>query len=116
MKNKVKKEVEKLIVIYNYLNLNKSSLSIKEFEDKIDWKWISMHKYLSKQFIREFKDKVEWEWISSYQKLSEDFIYDFQDKLDMDWLIEHELITEEKLKEMEMKNKINNRFEILDIR
>ena len=42
---------------------------IREFQDKIDWYWISENQTLSENFIREFQNKVDWYYISANQKL-----------------------------------------------
>ncbi|KKM93264.1 hypothetical protein LCGC14_1210010, partial [marine sediment metagenome] len=55
--------------------------SREEFEDKVDWHYVSCYQKLSEDFIREFKDKVDWPYVSCYQKLSEDFIREFKDKV-----------------------------------
>ena len=36
---------------------------------------------LSEDFIREFKDKVDWKYITKYQNLSKDFIREFKKEL-----------------------------------
>ena len=54
---------------------------IREFQDKLDWFWVSQKSILSENFIREFQDKVNWIYISIIQKLSEDFIREFQNKV-----------------------------------
>ena len=64
MNSIVRNEVLDLI---KKLNLN---CTIKEFEDKVDWEWVSIHQKLSGSFIKEYKDKVDWYGISFYQKLS----------------------------------------------
>ena len=51
----------------------------KEYKEIIDkyngnFSLISTHQTLSEDFIREFQDKVDWFWITRIQKLSEDFI------------------------------------------
>ena len=43
----------------------------------IDWNVIS-RKPLSENFIREFQNKIDWCYITAYQKLSEDFIREFR--------------------------------------
>jgi hypothetical protein len=47
---------------------------IEEFENKIDWYYISRYQKLSEEFIEKFQDKIYWYWISREQKLSEKFI------------------------------------------
>ena len=36
----------------------------EEFQDKVDWYYISRYQKLSEKFIREFQDKVKWNYIS----------------------------------------------------
>jgi len=81
---KVRKEVEELVKILGLDMQHKPSSEefIREFEDKVDWEWISQYQKLSEEFIREFEDKVYWSWISEYQKLSEEFIREFKDEVD----------------------------------
>jgi hypothetical protein len=43
---------------------------------------------LSEQFIREFQDKVNWKKISMRQQLSEKFLAEFKDQLN--WSTVHE--------------------------
>ena len=55
-----------------------------------DFKWHNFLFYdenvLSKEFFREFQNKVDWEYISQYKKLSEDFIREFKDKVDLEYI------------------------------
>ena len=51
---------------------------IREFQDKVDWNFISKYQKLSENFIREFQDKVDWYYIAMNQKLSKKFIREFQ--------------------------------------
>ena len=44
--------------------------SRQNFENEVNWYWISINQKLSEDFIREFQDKVDWDDISKYQKLS----------------------------------------------
>ena len=110
MKNKVKKEIKKII------EMEDLHCSVEGFKDKANWNYISKFQKLSENFIKEFKDKVNWNIISFQQELSEDFVYDFRDKLDIDYLIEKNKITKNRLLELKEINSIHSRFEILDIR
>ena len=76
---------------------------IREFQEKVDWYWISTHQKLSEDFIREFKDKVYWVWISQYQKLSEDFIREFQEKVDWYWISKYQKLSESFIREFQEK-------------
>ena len=62
MKENVKQEVEVLI---NKLQLK---CSINEFQDEVDWKYISSDQKLSEEFIREFKDEVD---IKLYKQINQ---------------------------------------------
>jgi len=53
-------------------------------------KEISKVQNLSEDFIREFQDKVNWVYISECQKLSENFIKEFSDKLYIDLIKQNE--------------------------
>ena len=54
---------------------------IREFQDRVNWSWISYQQILSEDFIREFQDKVDWNEISYKQKMSKNFIVEFVDKI-----------------------------------
>ena len=53
----------------------------EEFQEKIDWDYISANQKLSEKFIREFQKKANWDNISICQELSEKFIREFQDNV-----------------------------------
>lgn len=61
------------ILIYQ----NLSEDFIRDFQDEVDWDYISKYQQLSEDFIREFKNEVDWYFMSIYQKLSEGFIQEF---------------------------------------
>jgi len=58
-----------------------SEFFIREFQDKVDWYYISCHQTLSEPFIREFQNKAYWYYISRYQTLSESFKKEFAYRL-----------------------------------
>jgi len=95
MKKSVKEEIEFLI---KKLNLN---CSVEEFQDKIDWFYISEYQKLSEGFILEFQDKVDWVLISEYQKLSEGFILEFKDKVDWYYISEYQKLSENFIREFQ---------------
>ena len=72
---------------------------IREFKDKVVWRWISIYQRLSEDFIREFKDKVDWYNISKYQYLSEDFIREFQHKVDWNRVSQYQRLSKEFIEE-----------------
>ena len=125
MIDKVKKEVEELIKEY-YLNCSITKFSdkvnwdlisihqtpspsedfIREFQNKLDLRYISKYQILSEKIIREFQDKVDWIEISRHQTLSEDFIREFQDKVYWEYILRHQTLSEEFIKEFQDKGKI----------
>lgn len=66
---------------------------IREYQDKVNWIWISKHQKLSEDFMREFQDKLYWPYISIYQKLSEDFIREFISKVNMFYVSEYQNVS-----------------------
>jgi len=76
---------------------------IREFQDKVDWLYISKCQMLSENFIREFQNKVDWVWISKFQELSEDFIIEFQDKVDCECISEDQTLSEDFIREFQDK-------------
>ena len=66
---------------------------IREFQDKVNWTWISKYQKLSEDFMREFQDKLYWPYISIYQKLSEDFIREFISKVNMFYVSEYQKVS-----------------------
>lgn len=138
MNRKVKEEVEKMIKKYDIncsveyfkdavswnLFSGEEGLSedfIREFQGYVDWYEISAHQILSEDFIREFKDKVDW-YLISFQKLSEGFIWKMRENININECLRRKIITQQfinkkeiEIREIEIKEKINNRFEILDL-
>jgi hypothetical protein len=47
---------------------------IRDFQDKLDWGWISTNLPLNENFIEEFQHFIDWEPVSQYQTISEQFI------------------------------------------
>ena len=78
--------IDSQIILYKFIQINKNldleSISrkynlsvnfIKEYQDKVDWYYISAHQKLSENFIREFQNKVNRYCIYKYQKLSKNY-------------------------------------------
>ena len=78
---------------------------IREFKDRVDWEFISEYQVLSEDFIREFKYELDWDYLSFHQVLSEDFIREFKDELDWDYLSFHQVLSEDFIREF--KNRVN---------
>lgn len=76
---------------------------IREFADSVHWDCISIYQHLSEDFIREFKDDVDWFWISECQHLSENFIREFKDKVDWYCISRYQHIFEDFIREFEDK-------------
>ncbi len=72
MQKQLQKEIQQII---DSCPLN---CTVEEFQDKVDWDYISEYQKLSEEFIREFQNKVDWIYISQYQKLSEEFRKEFE--------------------------------------
>ena len=98
--DKVKKEVKEVKELIKKLNLN---CSVEQFQDKVNWEYMSRCQTLSEDFIREFQDKVCWEYISRHQILSEDFIREFQDKIDWDAISLNQKLSENFIREFQDK-------------
>ncbi len=97
MTNKVRKEVESLIV---ELGLG---CSVEEFANRVNWEFISKYQNLSEDFIREFADRVNWNLISRHQNLSEDFIREFSDRVDWALISGHQNLSEDFIREFSDK-------------
>lgn len=54
---------------------------IKEFQNKIDWFYVSQNNDLTEEFIEEFSDKVIWRLIGNHTEYSLEFIRKHKDKL-----------------------------------
>jgi hypothetical protein len=81
---------------------------MREFEDKIDWKLITIFQQLSENFIRENKSRIYWDYVASYHKLSEDFITEFQDRLNWDEISIYQKLSEDFIRRF--KNKLNWKY------
>lgn len=68
---------------------------MREFQNKVDWDFISREQGLSENFIREFQDRVNWFIISLFQKLSRKFIVEFSDKLDFQAIIKNNNLSDD---------------------
>ena len=49
---------------------------IKEFQDRVDWGFISYHQNLSKEFCIEFYERVDWNMLDRKSKLYKGFFTD----------------------------------------
>ena len=79
-----------------------SETFIREFQDKVDWYLISTYQKLSEPFIKEFQDRVYWDYISKYQKLSEPFIKEFKERVDWDYISKYQKLSPELQKEFNL--------------
>ncbi len=86
-----------------YQNNQLSEDFIREFQDKVNWEYISWRQKLLEDFIKEFKNKVNWDLISQYQILSEDFIKKFQNKVNWIKISIHQKLSEDFIKEFQDK-------------
>ena len=81
----------------------------------MNWYNISKYQKLSLDFIREFKDKVDWNNVSQFQELSMFFIVKFEDLLNFNRLVENKCFSIKEFKKYKEKNRVNSRYEILDL-
>jgi len=71
------------------LQISQMALSddfIRDFQDKLNWSWITANHPLKENFIEEFKDFVDWDAVSQHQNLSEEFIRGHQNKVNWRWI------------------------------
>lgn len=63
-----------------------SNLDVNELvyimHEYLDFTSLLRRENLSEAFIEEFQNEVDWDYISEYQVLSEDFMRKFKDKID----------------------------------
>lgn len=72
------------------------------FDISNGWRNISMYYELSEDIIREFQDDVEWYYISGHQNISYEFIVEFISKIDLAYLKCNEYL-KQKLTESQWK-------------
>ena len=88
MKESLKQEIQSLI------NICELECSIDEFENLVDWHYISIYQQLSEPFIEKYVHKVYWYNISTYQKLSENFIEKFKNKVNWNHISIYQKLSE----------------------
>jgi len=67
---------------------------IEQFQDKVQWEYISCYQKLSEKFIAKFENKVNWRKISWSQNLSESFVETFQHKVNWYCISKHQKLSE----------------------
>ena len=118
---------------------------IRDYQDKLDWMRVCIKQNLSESFMMEMEDRVLWNYAAENQKMTESFIlanahrlnyyclvknrvgvklsnnliYELSDRID-ESIFEELFIKKGKISSVELsrirdKNKIHNRFEILDL-
>ncbi len=65
--------------------------------------------------IEDFEERMDFSWISKNYHVSCSFIYEYHEKLDMKYLYDNHVITHELFEKIKSKLSINDRFEILDL-
>ena len=86
-----------------YSNNNLSEEFIKEFQNKVEWDYISIYQNLSEDFIRNekpFISPMNWTYISEYQKLSENFIREFKNNVNWEYISKYQTLSEDFKKEL----------------
>lgn len=57
------------------------SKEIAEWDDRIDWSYISQYQNLTEDFIRKYSEVLDWSHLVKNQKLSRKFLKEFEYKL-----------------------------------
>jgi hypothetical protein len=65
--------------------------------------------------LEDFEERIDWNWVTKNYHVSHAFIYEYQDKLDMQYLFDNYVITKEDLERVRETEEVDNRFEILDL-
>lgn len=67
---------------------------ISEFENKLNWRLISIHHKLTEGFMEKYKDKLDWSSIVKNQKLSEEFIVRNKELLSWKFIVRYQRLSE----------------------
>nr|QQV29366.1 hypothetical protein K-LCC10_0111 [Kaumoebavirus] len=74
---------------------------LREYQDYVNWYYLSSYQKLSEGFIREFHDLVNWQSLSRAKIMSENLIRDFQERLDWYWVSLFQPLTVSMIEEFE---------------
>ena len=106
MDKKLIPEIKKIIARYN---------SEKLIENCKDYHGQSFD--FTNNFVKleNFEENINWKWVSKNYHISYNFIYEYQDKLNMKYLYDNFVITLTEFKKIKNREAITDRFEIMDI-
>jgi hypothetical protein len=82
-----------------------SEMTLREFQNKIDFRYIPKYQILSEDFIREFHYRINWICLNNNmipnKGYSYDFIRDFQNKVDWFLICEYQYLSEDFIREFQ---------------
>lgn len=84
-------------------------------EKDIDHYLPEAHYFERNVTVDNFEENIDWLWVSKNYHVSQSFIYEYEDKLDMTYLKENHVLIKDELNKIIDKEKIHSRFEILDL-
>jgi len=108
MNKKLIPEIERILASYNGEKI------ITHYQNELNNMWENNDYTPIK--LDDFEEKIDWDWVSKNYHVSYDFIYKYQHKLNMKYLYNNFIITPEEFKKIRNREEISDRFEILDIR
>lgn len=65
--------------------------------------------------LDDFEENIDWDWVSKNYHVSHAFIYEYQDKLNMQYLYDNYVITKEGFEKIRKREEVEDRFEIMDL-
>lgn len=105
MDEKLILEIEAILIRYNVKKSYDNAWM--DYDEDID-----TYKPIS---IEDFEENIDWDWVSKNYHVSHAFIYEYQDKLNMKYLYDNYVITKEDFEKICKKEIVDNRFEIMDL-
>ena len=69
--------------------------TIRKHPKRYDWSYICYHRNITEDFMREFQDYIIWKVISLRQKMSKEFIVGFVYKINFKLVLENDKISQE---------------------
>ena len=89
------------------LNSDEANDFIANFENVLDWSYISKYIKLPDAIMKGYSDKLDWKWISTSGDLTDDFVLEFADKLSIQDVIDNQSLSKKTLKELNKRGLID---------
>ena len=89
------------------LNSDEANDFIANFENVLDWSYISKYIKLPDAIMKGYSDKLDWKWISTSGDLTDDFVLEFADKLNIQDVIDNQSLSKKTLKELNRRGLID---------